>query len=349
MRKITVVIIVSFVILGGVMLAAYLQGVSNHLIEKPLNMTLSDYPELFEKDVIIVIGGSASQLEKESAESIAVYLENSTGKKPEIISSKAIESFKYKYNLIIIGTSNSNKILKKVYDMTNATRVTEEYPGAGEGVLEIMRNPWNVDTALLLVAGSDEEGVKAGSMMLTEDEKVKELSGKMKMTEFRFVVLGETQEGIFGATVTTVTPSSDELLGKYETGDKQFERIELGNTIAYGHKRKIDNATVEGDRIVYQFDKDTKELKKKIIHWRDDLPEHLPPVIPKEEAESMVKGKVQFTKLYFISPNSFVHPIKPTPKNPCWVVRSVDWKGNTIVTVIDAVEGKILGYGIPPP
>jgi len=146
-----------------------------------------------------------------------------------------------------------------------------------------------------------------------------------------------------------VIPSEDELLGKYEKSDRLFKRAEIGDMIVYGHQRKIDNATVEGDRIVYQFDKDTKELKKKIIHWRDDLPEHLPPVIPKEEAESMVKGKVQFTKLYFISPNSFVHPIKPTPKNPCWVVRSADWKGNTIVTVIDAVEGKILGYGIPPP
>ena len=146
-----------------------------------------------------------------------------------------------------------------------------------------------------------------------------------------------------------VIPSEDELLGKYEKSDRLFKRAEIGDMVVYGHQRKIDNATVEGDRIVYQFDKDTKELKKKIIHWRDDLPEHLPPVIPKEEAESMVKGKVQFTKLYFISHNSFVHPIKPTPKNPCWVVRSVDWKGNTIVTVIDAVEGKILGYGIPPP
>ena len=45
--------------------------------------------------------------------------------------------------------------------------------------------------------------------------------------------LGETSEGIFGATVTTVTPTEDELLGKYETGDKQFIRMELGNTIGY--------------------------------------------------------------------------------------------------------------------
>jgi len=146
-----------------------------------------------------------------------------------------------------------------------------------------------------------------------------------------------------------VIPSEDELLGKYEKSDLPFKRAEIGNMIVYGYQRKIDNATVEGDYINYQFDKDTKELKKKIIHWRDDLPEHLPPVIPEEEAESIVRGKVQFSKLYFISPNSVVHPIKPTPKNPCWVVRGIDENGNMIDTIIDAVEGKILGYGIPVP
>ena len=146
-----------------------------------------------------------------------------------------------------------------------------------------------------------------------------------------------------------VIPSEDELLGKYEKSDRLFKRAEIGDMIVYGHQRKIDDAIVAGDRIVYQFDKDTKELKKKIIHWRDDLPEHLPPVIPKEQAESMVRGKVQFTTLYFILPDTPVFPIDPTPRNPCWVVRSIDENGNMIITVIDAVEGKILGYGVPPP
>ena len=107
----------------------------------------------------------------------------------------------------------------------------------------------------------------------------------------RFVVLGETQSGTFGVWVTTVTPIEDELLGKYEKSDLLFKRMEIGNMIVYGHHRKIDDAIVEGDRINYQFDKSTKELKKKIIHWRDDLPEHLPPVISKEEAESIAKNR----------------------------------------------------------
>ncbi|HJH26229.1 MAG TPA: hypothetical protein C5S37_05505 [Methanophagales archaeon] len=146
-----------------------------------------------------------------------------------------------------------------------------------------------------------------------------------------------------------VIASEDEVLGKYEKSDRPFKKYMFTNTISYRHQRKIDDAIVGGDYILYLFDKNTKELIEKRIHWRDDLPEHLPLVIPKEQAESMVRGKVQFTDLCFIPPDSPVYPITPTPQNPCWVVRSIDWKGNTIVTIIDAVEGKILGYGVPPP
>ena len=44
--------------------------------------------------------------------------------------------------------------------MTNATRVTEEFPGEGKGVLEILPNPWDKNKAMLLVEGWDECGVK---------------------------------------------------------------------------------------------------------------------------------------------------------------------------------------------
>ena len=97
----------------------------------------------------------------------------------------------------------------------------------------------------------------------------------------------------------------------------------------------------------------TKELKKKIIHWRDDLPEHLPPVISKEQAESIAGGGS--ATLRFVSPDFFVSPPEQAPKNPCWVVwidkGDVYGLGYSIynITIVDAVEGKILGYGLPPP
>ena len=142
--------------------------------------------------------------------------------------------------------------------------------------------------------------------------------------------------------------SDDDLLAKYETGDKEFERVEIADMIVYFHQRMIDKAIVEKDFIVYQFDKNTKELLNRKIHWRSDLPEHVTPEITREDAESMVKGEVQFTKLYVISPESDVFPLEPTPQNPCWIVRSVD-NDRPVVTIIDAIDGKILGYGVPPP
>ena len=142
----------------------------------PQDLTLSDYPKLFAKETVIVIGENASQMKIESAEAIAANLENLTGNKPEIINTKKIGSFKYSYNLVIVGTPNSNEVLWEVYDMTDAIRVTEGYPGENKGVLEILINPWNEGKAMLLVEGSDEWGVKAAASKLEQIHGINETS-----------------------------------------------------------------------------------------------------------------------------------------------------------------------------
>ena len=145
-----------------------------------------------------------------------------------------------------------------------------------------------------------------------------------------------------------VTPENDKLLGRYETGNMKFEKLEIGDRIVYWHQRMIDGAIVEGDFVSLQFDKATKKFLRKEVHWRDDLPEHLDVTISKARAESMVNGQKVSAKLYIISPESKVFPIIPPPKHPCWVVRSSENRKITI-TIIDAVTGTILGHGIPPP
>jgi hypothetical protein len=251
------------------------------------------------------------------------------------------EDNKTRSNLILVGTHKSNNLLQEVYNLTNATRVTEEYPGENKGILEILRNPWNIEKSILLVVGSDERGVKAGSEMLTESVKIKERNGNTIMVALELIKRQETNE-------TSAIANEDDLLGKYEKSDKKFKKFEIGDVIVYWHQRMIDDAIVEFDYIRYELDKNTEELKEKDIHWRDDLPEQLPPIISKEQAVSMIRGEIQSTNLYFISPESNVFPITPTAKNPCWVVKSID---NSIMTItlIDAIEGVILGYGVPPP
>lgn len=147
-----------------------------------------------------------------------------------------------------------------------------------------------------------------------------------------------------------VTASQDKLLSRYDKSDRLYKRLEIIEVkiVSYFHRRKIGQAIVEKDFIRYQFDTETKELIEETKQWRSGLPAQLPPVIPQLQAESMVDGVVDLARLYFISPESHVYPISPTPKNPCWVVWSVAGD-RMIITIIDAITGQELGYGIPPP
>jgi hypothetical protein len=162
------------------------------------------------------------------------------------------------------------------------------------------------------------------------------------------------EHGSVAVGTLSPTPTSngdqdqDDLLRPYETGDRQFTRYEVDDKIVYWHQRSIDGAMVEGDYIRYIFDGNTGELLDKTVRWRDDLPEQLPPVISKDEAEALVEGEVRSSTLCFISPESAIYPIEPPPENPCWTVSSIT-DGKVIFTVVDAVEGKILGFGLGPP
>lgn len=154
---------------------------------------------------------------------------------------------------------------------------------------------------------------------------------------------------IGGLNIIVAAGSDDDpLLSKYETGDKEFTRYEIGSKIVYFHQRMIGDAIVDGDFIRYQFDQDTEELLDKESHWRVDLPENLPAVISKKAAEAMIDGAIQSSRLYYISSESAVYPIEPTPENPCWVIRIVA-DGNMTVKIFDAVTGELLGHGVPPP
>ncbi|MBW2172758.1 MAG: hypothetical protein JRF69_12450, partial [Deltaproteobacteria bacterium] len=126
-----------------------------------------------------------------------------------------------------------------------------------------------------------------------------------------------------------VSASSDNLLSKYEKSDRKFKRSEIGDKIVYFHQRTINGAMVENDFVIYQFDRNTEELLDERVQWRSDLPEdgdrlwakeEAPPLIAKQNAESVVEGEVQFSQLIIISPESEVFPIGLDSPTPCWVV-----------------------------
>ena len=136
-------------------------------------LKLLDFPEIFKKTTLIIIGDKSSEIEIQAANEIASYLENKTRNRPLIKKySEISDEDKRNYNLIVVGTPKTNPFLQEVYAMTNATRVTEEFPGEGKGVLEILRNPWDEEKAMLLVEGWDEWGVKGTENSLLEPMKI---------------------------------------------------------------------------------------------------------------------------------------------------------------------------------
>jgi len=125
--------------------------------------------------------------------------------------------------------------------------------------------------------------------------------------------------------------------------------------------RTIEGVPVDGDGFGFMF-KDG-ELFDSHSHWRTDLPDVLPTVISKEEAIRIVGGDANTTvELRYIEPLDRTWYISPT-SNPCWIVRTWFWDEafnektnetvgflfNNNVTVIDAVLGTVIGYGVPYP
>ena len=133
MRKPILIAGVAICIICTVLISyGFIKFTQRDVIPSP-DLTLSEYPKLFAKEAVIVIGeqtfnksliknaAQASQQtlgkfdqnasQKESAEAIAENLEILTGNKPGIISSKKIESFIYVLIQPIFTTSNSDKNL----------------------------------------------------------------------------------------------------------------------------------------------------------------------------------------------------------------------------------------------
>jgi hypothetical protein len=115
--------------------------------------------------------------------------------------------------------------------------------------------------------------------------------------------------------------------------------------------RIIDEAVVYGDELYYRFDIESGELLMERIHWREDLPDHLPsPLINQQEAEAMVDGEVDSSHLAILSPDHMLfESTEPSFQDPCWFVSSTDKGEINIprVTVINAMTGEVLGHYCP--
>lgn len=133
----------------------------------------------------------------------------------------------------------------------------------------------------------------------------------------------------------------ENLIAGYETDSGAFRCIGLGDRIIYWHRRVVDDAVIGGDFILYTFNRSTQTFITKEEHWQDDLTDVLASAISQNEAESIVKGRVESSQLYIMPPGSSECPIQALSCTSCWVVRStVD--GHREITVMDAGNGTVL-------
>ena len=139
----------------------------NGVNQDEIELKLSDYLSLFRSNVMIVVGGNASQIDLNSAGNISKQLKDNTGNEAIIKTDpEASQDDKANHNLIIVGTPDSNSVINELYELTDATRVKEAYPVEIIGFLEILENPWNPDNALLIVSGNYIWGIKEAASVL---------------------------------------------------------------------------------------------------------------------------------------------------------------------------------------
>lgn len=209
------------------------------------------------------------------------------------------------YDLIVLGTADSNEVISTVCEKGCTTRLEPGFIGA---VLEVSRNPWNLAKALLLISGTDELALKTLGLLLRDHPK----------------------------------------MNNFNTEKILLHHHEIMDSDVYRGERFIDTAVVLQDEVYYRFDRANGELIEQRFSWWTGLPFHLPGIITQGQAEAMVDGVIRHTHLYFIPQDSGIFSLDEPTMNPCWVV-SVGEPVITEVTVVDAVKGKIIGHGIPPP
>ena len=225
-------------------------------------LTLADYPDSLKGGTIIIIGQHASDIEQETATNIATKLKELIGDEPVIKRDAYIsEGDKTDHNLILTGIPKPNSMLSEVYGTTDATRVTSEYPGENRGILEILMNPWNADKVLLLVAGSNDRGLMAASELITHDDKIAGLEGRM--------MIASSEDGASTWAITMTVPSGyleiSVLPG--EVYANAGEQVEIRCTIYSLINTQVDINSVE----VALFDSSDSLIRKQPMtmdsHW----------------------------------------------------------------------------------
>jgi hypothetical protein len=147
---------------------------------------------------------------------------------------------------------------------------------------------------------------------------------------------------------TTRPPQIDELLAS----DRPFNDRVIGDLRVLWRDRMIGGVRVQGDFEKYLFGGNTGVFLGGIVRWREDLPNTLPTgLLTKTQAEAIAfqatKKTPRRSYMLYNASGSSVFPVDLPTDHPCWIVY-VDDEAH-VIPIIDALSGKVLGYGTPVP
>lgn len=131
-------------------------------------VTLKDYPKIFDGRINIFTGTNTSFTEILSGNLIRTNLYEKTDYDLAYLRDYSFINDKKMLddNIILVVTPNSIDPFIELLDKASISAVTSDSPGENKGILEITRNPWNKKKVLLVVGGSDENGLDAAVRML---------------------------------------------------------------------------------------------------------------------------------------------------------------------------------------
>jgi hypothetical protein len=158
---------------------------------------LSDFPGLFNTDTMIIYGESPSPAELAAADIVSGKLADTGGNIPEVKKAGQAAAGEYKNsNLVLIGTADSNSVLNDVFQTVHSSGITADYPGTNKGILEVMTSIWNPHKCILILAGSDETGLRSGVITLNKDglkETPMEITDWTEVTGVKFPIDSESE------------------------------------------------------------------------------------------------------------------------------------------------------------
>jgi hypothetical protein len=150
-------------------------------LDSPRDLNLSEISVLSDENTLIAVQDNITFLNYMSA----LRIQDAFPDAPIKQYSEITEEDKAMSNIVVMGDRNSNAMFEDVYNLSHTTSENRTFQGEGNGSIEVISNPWNSQTNVLLVEGSDKWGVRVAAKFIDAGE-TGNLSGNYTEVDYQF-------------------------------------------------------------------------------------------------------------------------------------------------------------------